>query len=79
MLYHFDLYRLGGAEELEWMGIRDYLENDALCLVEWPERGAGVLPEADLHLHLEPQAEGRRMEIFAATERGKAMLARIAA
>lgn len=77
MLYHFDLYRLGGAEELEWMGIRDYLERDALCLIEWPERGAGVLPQADLHLHLEPVAEGRQVEIFAATERGQAMLTRL--
>lgn len=77
MLYHFDLYRLASAEELEWMGIRDYLESDALCLIEWPERGAGILPEADLHLYLEPQAEGRRIEISAATERGQAMLARL--
>lgn len=77
MLYHFDLYRLGGAEELEWMGIRDYLEREALCLIEWPERGAGVLPHADLHLHLEPVAEGRQVEISAATERGQAMLTRL--
>jgi tRNA threonylcarbamoyladenosine biosynthesis protein TsaE len=77
MLYHFDLYRLSGAEELEWMGIRDYLESDALCLVEWPERGAGVLPEADLHLHLETSGEGRRIGISAATARGQVMLARL--
>lgn len=76
-VYHFDLYRLAVAEELEWMGIRDYLESDALCLIEWPERGASVLPEADLHLRLEACADGRRIEISASAARGQAILKRL--
>ncbi|MCK9187674.1 tRNA (adenosine(37)-N6)-threonylcarbamoyltransferase complex ATPase subunit type 1 TsaE [Acidithiobacillus sp.] len=49
---HLDLYRLQEPEELEFIGIRDYLTEPALWLVEWPERGAGFLPAADLSLTL---------------------------
>lgn len=74
LTYHFDLYRLGDAEELEYMGIRDYFVGDNLCLVEWPERGAGVLPEPDLEIHLEPRDEGRSVVIRARSGRGTVIL-----
>ncbi len=57
-LYHFDLYRLCDPEELEYMGIRDYLDR-SLVLIEWPEKGAGALPEPELTLTLEKQGSGR--------------------
>ena len=51
---HFDLYRLGHGEELEYIGIRDYFSDVNLCLVEWAERAEGYLPKPDLIIGLMP-------------------------
>jgi tRNA threonylcarbamoyladenosine biosynthesis protein TsaE len=57
---HLDLYRLGDPEELDYLGLRDLLERQSLMIVEWPERGRGVLPAADLEIKLE-HADGARL------------------
>jgi tRNA threonylcarbamoyladenosine biosynthesis protein TsaE len=76
-VYHFDLYRLTDPEELEFMGARDYFEEDAICLVEWPERGEGFLPEPDLWLDLTYRDDGRDVTLTAPTERGRQVLEQI--
>ena len=70
-VFHFDLYRLVDPEELEFLGIRDYFEGDALCLVEWPERGAGFLPKADLDITIAPHEAGRSLCLTPQGERGE--------
>ena len=70
-IYHLDLYRLADAEELEWIGIRDLLEEADLCLVEWPERGLGVLPYPDLEIRIEYRGEGRVLQLLPISERGR--------
>lgn len=63
LLYHFDLYRLKDPEELEWMGMGDYLQQSALCCIEWPEMGKEYLPDAELEINLSHQADSRLIEI----------------
>jgi tRNA threonylcarbamoyladenosine biosynthesis protein TsaE len=69
-VYHFDLYRVSDAEELEFMGIRDYFTDSGLCLIEWAEMGRGALPEADLLVSLSLIPQGRHVSLEAQTEKG---------
>ncbi len=70
-VYHFDLYRLSDPEELEYLGIRDYFDNQALCLIEWPDKGAGILPSPDLTLSISVEGRGRRIQWQSGTQFGQ--------
>jgi tRNA threonylcarbamoyladenosine biosynthesis protein TsaE len=60
-LYHVDLYRLDGDGDLDSVGLDDYLADpDGMVVVEWPERGAGWLPEEHLLIELQPVADTKR-------------------
>jgi tRNA threonylcarbamoyladenosine biosynthesis protein TsaE len=62
-LFHFDLYRLNDPEELEWVGISDYFNQDSVCFIEWPDKGKGFLPKPDVVITLSVQGQGRVAEI----------------
>ncbi len=76
-IYHLDLYRLGDPEDLDYLGIRDMLDDEAVLLVEWPERGAGELPPADIRLDIEYLGAGRRLLFSPETHRGRGILSRL--
>ncbi|WP_158965933.1 tRNA (adenosine(37)-N6)-threonylcarbamoyltransferase complex ATPase subunit type 1 TsaE [Paraglaciecola sp. L3A3] len=73
-IFHFDLYRLSDPEELEFMGIRDYFADDCICLIEWPDKGAGLLAAADLHISIEYQQTGRTLSMQALSEKGQDLI-----
>lgn len=76
--WHLDLYRIADPGELEWLGLDALSDDAALVLVEWPERGAGALPAADLELHLRYADNGRQARLCARSARGAGLLARMA-
>jgi tRNA threonylcarbamoyladenosine biosynthesis protein TsaE len=63
IFFHFDLYRVKDPEELEWIGIGDYLEQKSLCFIEWAEQGKGFLPSPDLELTIDTEGETRIVTI----------------
>ena len=73
-VYHFDLYRLGDPEELEYIGIRDYFAQDSVSIVEWPEKGAGILPVADIAITISYRDKGRDVSFAVNTLQGEKIL-----
>jgi tRNA threonylcarbamoyladenosine biosynthesis protein TsaE len=76
-VYHFDLYRLGDPEELEYMGIRDYFSAQAICVVEWPEKGGEFIPVPDLNITLSYVGDERNIVINSASERGSVIIEKL--
>jgi tRNA threonylcarbamoyladenosine biosynthesis protein TsaE len=72
---HMDLYRIGDAAELEFLGLDDM--DARLWLVEWPDRGRGGLPPVDLRIALAVTGAGRRAVLEACTQAGGGWLERL--
>ncbi|MCX8642762.1 tRNA (adenosine(37)-N6)-threonylcarbamoyltransferase complex ATPase subunit type 1 TsaE [Gilliamella sp. B3791] len=73
-VYHFDLYRLADPEELEFMGIREYFSSRSICLIEWPKQAQGILPIADIEIHLSYLALERSVCLQANTKIGQSII-----
>ena len=75
-VHHFDLYRLTDPEELEYIGLSDYLTPEAISLIEWPERGEGVLPAPTLccRITVPDTGEGRLITCITDDADGIALL-----
>ena len=69
-IYHFDLYRLSDPEELEFMGIRDYFTENSICLIEWAEKGQGLLAEPDLLVNIDYADNARNIQLIAKSKLG---------
>jgi len=76
-LYHFDLYRLADPEEIEFLGVWEYLEDGNLCVIEWAEKGKGYLPCPDLEINIAQEAQGRRAEWQAHSAKGELVAHRL--
>jgi len=68
LVAHLDLYRIESDTEMEGIGLRDYLDGNWICLIEWPDRAPGMLPDPDLTVNLAYEGNGRSA-ILIATER----------
>ena len=77
MIYHFDLYRLADPEELEFMGIRDYFSQNCICLIEWAEKGEGILPEPDLLVNIDYYDDARNITLIAQNSVGEHILTQL--
>jgi tRNA threonylcarbamoyladenosine biosynthesis protein TsaE len=76
-IYHFDLYRLNDPLELEAMGWRDYLDSQAICLLEWPEQAGSLLTTADIDIAITMADTSRIIDFKAFSDQAKRILERL--
>lgn len=60
LIYHFDLYRLEDLEEAFDIGIEDYFDSGALCLIEWPDLVNDILPDDTVDVYITVNEDGSR-------------------
>jgi tRNA threonylcarbamoyladenosine biosynthesis protein TsaE len=74
---HYDLYRMSSPEEFLDAGFREDFDGHNICIVEWPEKGAPVLPAPDVRVMLSVSGPGREVELQALSEQGLLCLDRL--
>ena len=77
MIHHFDLYRIHSMDDLEYLGFRDYLQGQNICLIEWPEQVPGMNALLDIHIQFQMphDRDGREILLKANTISGEQMMA----
>ncbi|WP_028357064.1 tRNA (adenosine(37)-N6)-threonylcarbamoyltransferase complex ATPase subunit type 1 TsaE [Brackiella oedipodis] len=81
-LYHFDFYRFNNSDEWQEAGFEEQLidqAEQAVVLVEWPDKAGPQLPSADIEIHLSYQDPGRKLGLRTHTEQGSIWLTRLIA
>jgi len=73
-VFHFDFYRVNEPAELDFIGLRDYLVKENLCIIEWAERAGSALPPADVDVMISPTTMGRHVTYLARSDRGRKLL-----
>jgi tRNA threonylcarbamoyladenosine biosynthesis protein TsaE len=75
-VYHFDTYRLSGPREFAELGVEEYFAGDGVCVVEWADKVADVLPADHLRVEITPTGPTtRRFELTATGPRHERLLA----
>jgi tRNA threonylcarbamoyladenosine biosynthesis protein TsaE len=78
-IHHLDLYRLSDPEELEYLGVDELDQPNTIVLVEWPERGIGVLPQPGLTLKISHAEDGRDIRLIPHNNDTSAWISRVLA
>lgn len=76
-LVHFDLFRMSSPEEFADAGLLEYFGDKAICIVEWPEKAAGILPQADIDATITITETGRQITLCGQTGAGEKTLSTI--
>jgi tRNA threonylcarbamoyladenosine biosynthesis protein TsaE len=76
-LYHFDFYRVKHPDEIEMIGFRDYREDGAICLIEWPEMADQRIGQPDLLMRFKIETDSRTLEIDSCTDEGNSLISKL--
>ena len=74
---HFDFFRIEHPDELDYIGLEEYFSVDTISLIEWPERGLGVLPKSDLTISVDFQNQHRVIQMESNSDLGEKICSQV--